>query len=36
MSALAHAGGVAVFRTDDDGRIVLESDGKRLSVRTAR
>jgi competence protein ComEC len=36
MAALDRAPGLAVYRTDDDGRIVLESDGARLSVRTTR
>lgn len=36
MAALDRAPGLAVYRTDEDGRIVLESDGARLSVRTAR
>ena len=36
IAALDEAAGVAVYRTDEDGRIVLESDGKRISVRTAR
>jgi len=36
MTALDRAPGLAVYRTDDDGRIVLESDGERLEVRTAR
>ncbi len=36
MAALDRAPGLAVYRTDEDGRIVLESDGSRLSVRTAR
>jgi competence protein ComEC len=36
MAALTRAPGLAVYRTDEDGRIVLESDGEQLSVRTAR
>jgi competence protein ComEC len=36
MAALGRAPGLAVYRTDEDGRIVLESDGERFSVRTAR
>jgi competence protein ComEC len=36
MAALDRAPGLAVYRTDEDGRIVLESDGARLSVRTTR
>ena len=36
MAALDRAPGLAVYRTDEDGRIVLESDGARFSVRTAR
>ena len=36
MAALDRVPGLAVYRTDEDGRIVLESDGERLSVRTTR
>ncbi len=36
MTALDRAPGLGVYRTDEDGRIVLESDGERFSVRTAR
>jgi competence protein ComEC len=36
IAALAQAEGLAVYRTDEDGRIVLESDGRKISVRTAR
>jgi competence protein ComEC len=36
MAALDRAPDLAVYRTDEDGRIVLESDGARLSVRTTR
>jgi competence protein ComEC len=32
-ATLAAAEGLAVYRTDEDGRIVLESDGRRLSVQ---
>jgi len=28
--------GLAVYRTDDDGRVVVESDGRRLAVSTER
>jgi competence protein ComEC len=35
-AALAEPANLAVYRTDEDGRIVLESDGRRLSVRTER
>jgi competence protein ComEC len=35
-TALTEAGRLDVYRTDEDGRIVLESDGKRISVRTGR
>jgi competence protein ComEC len=35
LAALAAVNGLAVYRTDEDGRIVLESDGRRLRVRTA-
>jgi competence protein ComEC len=36
VAALAAVRGLAVYRTDEDGRIVLESDGRHLSVGTAR
>ena len=36
MAALDTAPGLTVYRTDEDGRIVLESDGGRFSVRTTR
>jgi competence protein ComEC len=36
IAALAQAEELAVYRTDQDGRIVLESDGRGISVRTAR
>ncbi len=35
IAALTRAG-LAVYRTDRNGRITLESDGKRISVRTER
>ena len=36
MAALDRVPGLAVYRTDEDGRIVLESDGERIEVRTER
>ena len=36
LTALEDSPGLTVYRTDEDGRIVVESDGERLSVRTAR
>jgi len=36
LSALRASPGLAVYRTDEDGRVVVESDGRRLSVRTDR
>jgi competence protein ComEC len=36
LAALAAAPGLAVYRTDEDGRVVVESDGRRLTVRTQR
>jgi competence protein ComEC len=36
ISALEGAPGLALYRTDRDGRIVVESDGERISVRTDR
>ena len=34
LAALAEIPGLAVHRTDLDGRVVVESDGRRLGVRT--
>jgi competence protein ComEC len=34
LAALAATEGLAVFRTDLDGSVVVESDGERISVRT--
>ena len=34
--ALESAPGLALYRTDRDGRVVVESDGERISVRTDR
>ncbi len=34
LAALAAVPGLAVYRTDEDGRVVVESDGSRLRVRT--
>jgi competence protein ComEC len=36
LAALAGARGLAVYRTDEDGRVVVESDGRSLTVRTQR
>jgi competence protein ComEC len=36
LAALDTIPGLSLYRTDVDGRIVLESDGRRLSVRTER
>jgi competence protein ComEC len=36
LAALGAAPGLAVYRTDEDGRVVVESDGRRLTVRTQR
>jgi competence protein ComEC len=33
LAALEAVAGLAVYRTDEDGRVVVESDGLRLSVR---
>jgi competence protein ComEC len=35
LAALAAVPGIAVYRTDRDGRVVVESDGRSLSVRTS-
>jgi len=34
LAALAGSSGLAVFRTDTDGRVVVESDGRHIRVRT--
>ncbi len=34
LAALAASPGIAVYRTDQDGRVVVESDGRQLRVRT--
>jgi competence protein ComEC len=36
LAALAGSPGLTLYRTDVDGRIVVESDGRRLRVSTAR
>jgi competence protein ComEC len=36
LAALRSSPGLQLYRTDEDGRIVLESDGRRISVRTDR
>ena len=36
LAALRGEPGLAVYRTDENGRIVLESDGRSLTVRTER
>jgi competence protein ComEC len=36
IATLAAAPGLAVYRTDRDGRVVVESDGKAMTVRTER
>ena len=35
VAALRASPGLSLFRTDEDGQVVVESDGRRLSVRTA-
>jgi competence protein ComEC len=34
LAALAAVPGLAVYRTDTDGRVVLESDGRTVRVRS--
>jgi len=36
LAALGRSPGLAVYRTDEDGRVVVESNGHDLTVRTAR
>jgi competence protein ComEC len=36
LIALASSPGLATFRTDEDGRVVVESNGRSLTVRTER
>jgi competence protein ComEC len=36
LGTLAAVPGLAVYRTDVNGRVVVESDGRRISVRTSR
>ena len=36
VTALESAPGLALYRTDEDGRVVVESIGRRLTVRTER
>jgi competence protein ComEC len=36
LAALAGSPGLRVYRTDEDGRVVVESDGRKLTVRSDR
>ncbi len=36
VAALESAPGLTLYRTDEDGRVVVESDGRGLTVRTER
>ncbi len=36
LAALREVHGLDLYRTDEDGRVVIESDGKRISVREER
>jgi competence protein ComEC len=36
VAALRRSPGLSLFRTDENGRVVIESDGERVSVRTDR
>jgi competence protein ComEC len=36
LAALRASPGLALYRTDEDGRVVVESDGRRLTVATDR
>ena len=36
LAALRGSPGLSLYRTDEDGRVVIETDGRRISVRTDR
>jgi competence protein ComEC len=36
LATLSHFAGLALYRTDEDGRVTVESDGRRFSVLTER
>jgi competence protein ComEC len=36
LATLRDSPGLQLYRTDEDGRVVLETDGRRISVRTDR
>jgi competence protein ComEC len=36
VAALRASPGLSLYRTDEDGRVVVESDGKRITVRKGR
>ena len=36
LAALRTSPGLSIYRTDEDGRVVVDSDGRRLTVRTER
>jgi competence protein ComEC len=36
LAALRSSPGLHLYRTDEDGRVVVESDGRRVTVRTER
>ena len=36
VAALRASPGLSLYRTDEDGRVVLESDGNRITVRKGR
>ena len=36
VAALRDSPGLRLYRTDEDGRVVLESDGRRITVKTGR
>ena len=36
LAALESSPGLTVYRTDQDGRVVVESNGRALTVETAR
>jgi beta-lactamase superfamily II metal-dependent hydrolase len=36
LAALRASPGLSLYRTDEDGRVVVDSDGRAIAVRTQR